>query len=201
MTFFRDKTVIGLTGGIASGKSTALQRFNYLGWSAISTDSIVAKVLQEDSSIKECIVQRWGGRMVRKCGSIDKMQVGEIVFGSNHERIWLESLIHPIVRSHWISYAQSCSNDKCVVEIPLLFENNLQNNFHCTLSMFSSNQTVLERLLKRGLTQKQSEARISSQLPSLTKASMADFVLWGSGSEEFLNLQVDAMSSLLQTLD
>ena len=139
--------------------------------------------------------------MVRKCGSIDKMQVGEIVFGSNHERIWLESLIHPIVRSHWISYAQSCSNDKCVVEIPLLFENNLQNNFHCTLSMFSSNQTVLERLLKRGLTQKQSEARISSQLPSLTKASMADFVLWGSGSEEFLNLQVDAMSSLLQTLD
>ena len=197
MTNSRGKIVVGLTGGIACGKSTALLRFKKLGWSVISADAIVGQILSENDRIKNIITQRWGPELIGDSGNIDKSLMSEIVFAKESEREWVEGILHPIVRSRWISFVQSCSSGKCMVEIPLLFENKLQNNFTCVLSMFSPTTTILDRLHKRGLPAPQAQARITAQLSPEKKASLANYVLWGGGSSQFLHAQVDALSSRL----
>ena len=184
------KIVVGLTGGIASGKSTALKQWEALGWSVISADSLVSETLASDLAVLEKIKRRWGDTVLLSCGSIDKAAVGRIVFGEKLERLWIEDLLHPIVRSKWISFVQSCSSPKCMVELPLLFEKNLQHHFTHTISMFAPQSTVLNRLALRGLSPEDSRARIAAQLPSLEKAALADFVLWGDGSPEHLLAQI-----------
>ena len=176
------KLVVGLTGGIASGKSTALQKLQVLGWSVVSADSLVSETLASDGAVLEKIKQRWGDAVFLPCGSVDKAAVSRLVFGKKLERRWIEDLLHPIVRSKWISFVQSCSSPKCMVELPLLFEKNLQHHFTHTISMFAPQSTVLSRLASRGFSLDESLVRIQAQMPSSDKAGMADFVLWGGGS-------------------
>lgn len=184
------KSVVGLTGGIASGKSTALKQWEAVGWSVISADSLVSETLTSDLTVLEKIKQKWGDGVFLPCGSIDKAAVSRIVFGKESDRRWIEDLLHPIVRSKWISFVQSCSSLKCMVELPLLFEKNLQHHFTHTISMFAPESTVLSRLALRGLSRKESLLRIQAQIPSSDKAVMADFVLWGGGSTKNLLTQV-----------
>ena len=81
-----------------------------------------------------------------------------------------------------------------MVELPLLFEKNLQHHFTHTISMFAPESTVLNRLALRGLSPEGSRARIEAQLPSPTKAALADFVLWGDGSPQYLLAQIRELS-------
>jgi len=184
------KSVVGLTGGIASGKSTALKQLEALGWSVVSADFLVSETLASDNVVLGKIKQRWGDAVFLPCGSIDKTAIGRVVFGKKPERRWIEDLLHPIVRSKWISFVQSCSSPKCMVELPLLFEKNLQHHFTHTISMFAPESTVLNRLALRGHSPGDSRARIEAQLPSPTKATLADFVLWGDGSPQCLLAQI-----------
>ena len=184
------KLVVGLTGGIASGKSTALQKLQVLGWSVVSADSLVSETLASDGAVLEKIKQRWGDAVFLPCGSVDKAAVSRLVFGKKLERRWIEDLLHPIVRSKWISFVQSCSSPKCMVELPLLFEKNLQHHFTHTISMFAPQSTVLSRLASRGFSLDESLVRIQAQMPSSDKAGMADFVLWGGGSTNNLLNQI-----------
>ena len=190
---FTGKTVVGLTGGIACGKTSALERFNHLGWAVVSADSLVAEILATNSEVKENIRQRWGEVGFDSFGNIDKSAIGRIVFNKDSERKWIESLLHPLVRSLWTSFIQSCSSKKCLVELPLLFENNLHTQFTCVVTMYASNSIIYQRLLQRGLSLEEANARMSSQLPIAQKVNRADFVLWGGGTNEFLNRQVDAL--------
>jgi dephospho-CoA kinase len=197
MSPFAGKTVVGLTGGIACGKTSALNRFNSLGWSVVSADSLVAEILATNSEVKTNIRQRWGEGGFDSFGNIDKPAIGRIVFKEDSERKWIENLLHPIIRSLWISFVQSCSSKKCLVELPLLFENNLHTQFTCVVTMYASNSTINKRLLKRGLSHEEANARLSSQLPIVQKVKRADFVLWGGGTNEFLNRQVDDLAPTL----
>jgi len=97
MTQKRDKIVLGLTGGIACGKSTAGKFFEELGWKVISTDQIVAEFLQSETGVIAEIRNRWGDK-VWKDSSLDLKEVGKIVFSENEERKWLEGILHPKVR-------------------------------------------------------------------------------------------------------
>ena len=194
---FTGKTVVGLTGGIACGKTSALKRFNKLGWAVVSADSLVAEILATNSEVEQNIRQRWGGLGFDSFGNIDKQAIGRIVFNSDSERKWIESLLHPIVRSLWTSFIQSCSSENCLVELPLLFENNLHTQFTCVVTMYASNSTIYQRLFQRGLSLEEANARISSQLPLVQKVNRADFVLWGGGTNDFLNRQVDALASTI----
>jgi len=191
---FTGKTVVGLTGGIACGKTSALERFNHLGWAVVSADSLVAEILATNSEVKENIRQRWGEVGFDSFGNIDKSAIGRIVFNKDSERKWIQSLLHPLVRSLWTSFIQSCSSKKCLVELPLLFENNLHTQFTCVVTMYASNSIIYQRLLQRGLSLEEANARMSSQLPIAQKVNRADFVLWGGGTNEFLNRQVDALA-------
>jgi dephospho-CoA kinase len=193
----QSKTVVGLTGGIACGKSTALVAFRVLGWAVISADSLAHELLDSDPDVRKKIKSRWGERVLNASGSIDKLALGRIVFSTEQERSWIESLLHPIIRSKWLSFIQSCSSQKCMIELPLLFENKLQNNFSCTISLYAPKPVILKRLQDRGLSDEESESRIASQLSLYKKVEQADFVLWGGGDSHFLNQQVEQFDLLI----
>ncbi|MEK9773225.1 MAG: dephospho-CoA kinase [Opitutae bacterium] len=195
-----EKTVVGLTGGIACGKSSALCSFADMGWSVISADFLAGEILRSDRCVQAKIKQRWGKKILNRSGSIDKAAIARIVFTKELERKWIEGILHPIIRSKWISFVQSCPSSKCMIELPLLFENNLQDNFTCTISLFAPTPMIFHRLQSRGLSMAESESRIRCQLPISDKVELSDFVLWGGGSMEFLNDQIQQLDLTLSSL-
>jgi len=193
----KPKFVVGLTGGIASGKSTALEQFGKLGWSVLSADDLASEILMNDPCVRMKIVQKWGMHMLNDRGSIDKTALARLVFSEESERTWIGELLHPIIRSKWISFVQSCPSHKCMIELPLLFENNLQSHFTCTLSIFAPSSMMQKRLHVRGHSREEAEARIGSQLLITQKADLADYVIWGGGSKEFLEQQISSLDITL----
>lgn len=184
------KLVVGLSGGIACGKSSALKIFRELGCDGISTDRITSGILENNDSVKRSIADKWG-RDVFINNQIDKPKIAEIIFNSVPERIWLEELLHPLVRKVWISSVKASNKTTVVVEIPLLFEKSLQNFFEITVCLISEKNIQLQRLHDRGLTNVQSNARIESQMCLTEKMHLADIVMLGDNSLSFLKQQID----------
>jgi dephospho-CoA kinase len=184
------KLVVGLSGGIACGKSSALKIFRELGCDGISTDRITSGILENNDSVKRSIGDKWG-RDVFINNQIDKPKIAEIIFNSVPERIWLEELLHPLVRKVWTSRVKASNKTTVVVEIPLLFEKSLQNFFEITVCLISEKNIQLQRLHDRGLTNVQSNARIESQMCLTEKMHLADIVMLGDNSLSFLKQQID----------
>lgn len=190
MNPFPDKTVFGLTGGIASGKSTALKIFGQLGWEAISVDGIVAELLEQDEMVRQALKERWGDELFFS-GIVDKKKIAQIIFNNPTERLWLESLLHPLVRSRWVNLIRKSDKMRFVVEVPLLFENNLKSYFNKILCTYISMDLQLSRILQRGANVSEAKARIDAQMSSTEKVTLSDYILLGSGSEEFLRCQIN----------
>lgn len=186
MDLYPDKVVVGLTGGIASGKTLALGFFEKHGWHAISTDKLASNVLEEEKIVIDAIEDRWGLDQ----GNIDKSKIAQIIFDDPEERSWLENLIHPIVRARWVSLIHQSSLRYHVVEIPLLFEKKLSSHFYKTISVFAPVTIQISRLIRRGLSLEEATLRLEAQASNAQKAALADYVLLGSGSSEFYRSQV-----------
>ena len=184
------KLVVGLSGGIACGKSSALKIFRELGCDGISTDRITSGILENNDSVKRSIGDKWG-RDVFINNQIDKPKIAEIIFNSVPERIWLEELLHPLVRKVWTSRVKASNKTTVVVEIPLLFEKSLQNFFEITVCLISEKNIQLQRLHDRGLTNVQSNARIESQMCLTEKMHLSNIVMLGDNSLSFLKQQID----------
>ena len=184
------KLLVGLTGGIACGKSTALGILRKLGWKIISTDEIVADLLQNDYSLKKAIQTKWGS-VVFENDEIDKKKIAQIIFNDQEAKTWLENLLHPLVRENWKRQVANSEEKNVVVEIPLLFEKKLEHLFQITVCMQCEKKTQLRRLFDRGLTKAQSNARIDSQMSLTEKIRLADIVLLGDHSLLFLKQQIE----------
>jgi dephospho-CoA kinase len=196
MLSFPNKIVVGVTGGIACGKSTICKKFGGLGWEVISTDSLVHQLLLQDQDVINQITDRWGGG-VSEHGIIDKVRLARVVFESPTDRNWLENLLHPIVREKWMSHIRLSSKNKFVVEIPLLFENNLDALFTKTISVHASDSMQFIRLKERGLSDAQVTSRINSQMSIGEKSERADFVILGNGDHQFINSQIQLFLTIL----
>jgi len=192
MTERSKKIVLGLTGGIACGKSTACKFFNNWGWASISTDQIVEDLMKRDDEVISEIKNRWGSDVLNN-SELDKKKIGGIVFGDANEKTWLEKILHPKVRVNWKKWLEESKTRLNVIEIPLLFENDLSGHFDFTVCVFSSEKTQMKRLLDRGLTNEESNARIESQLPITKKSQLADFVVLGENSFSFLERQISSL--------
>ena len=194
MVYFADKIVVGITGGIASGKSTALKAFAELDWNTISTDEIVSDLWSSDENLIRAVQDHWGKDEIFSRGNIDKEKIARIVFNSPVERVWLENIIHPLVRSKWVSHVEQSIGKLQVVEVPLLFEKNLEPYFSYIISVFVPVKVQFSRLLYRGFSKDEARSRIASQLSCDEKARKADVVFLGTGSDVFLSGQVQEFS-------
>ena len=164
-----DKLVVGLTGGIACGKSTALRFFAERGWTTASADAIAADLLANDCGVGKAVQKEFGPDAMLPEGGVDRRKLAKVVFTNSSKRRWLEQLIHPLVREEWMSQVSRSTRTRHVVEIPLLFENSLESLFSCVVSVFCSQKTQRKRLIEKGMTTKEANSRMEAQMPAQEK--------------------------------
>ena len=171
--------LIGLTGAIAAGKSEALATLARLGAATLSSDAVVHDLLGAPE-VRERLVARWGGE-VAPDEVVDRPRVGAIVFERPDELRWLESLLHPLVGSRIRDWVVGLTPDTplAVVEVPLLFESNMDKVFDATLCVTAPDEVRAERARARG-TDLLAE-RSGQQLSQEEKAARATFVVANDG--------------------
>jgi len=190
-----DPSLIGLTGGIAAGKSQALEILDRLGAETISTDVMVHELLGTDE-VRDELVARWGGE-VAPGGEVDRGRVGAIVFGQPQELGWLESVLHPLVGERMLSWRRGLPDhvEVAVVEVPLLFEGSMASMFDSTIAVIADDAERERRAAARGTGDL--EARSGRQLSQDEKAARAGHVVVNDGSLADLE---DALRQLMPEL-
>jgi dephospho-CoA kinase len=187
---------IGLTGGIAAGKSEALAAFERLGAATISSDAVVHELLEAEPLLPR-LVERWGRRVVPG-GKVDRDRIGSIVFADPSELKWLEGQIHPLVGERigaWLT-ALPQDADVAVVEVPLLFEAGMDGAFDTTVAVITSDEVRRQRAQARGHALV--DEREARQLAQAEKAARAAHVVQNDGSVEELERELSALVEKLR---
>jgi dephospho-CoA kinase len=182
---------IGLTGGIAAGKSEALAAFERLGARTISSDAVVHELLDTEPLLSR-LVEHWGAE-VAPGGEVDRNRIGSIVFADPDQLKWLESQIHPLVGERiggWLASLPDGS-DVAVVEVPLLFESGMEGVFDTTVAVIASDELRRERAAGRGHALV--DEREARQLVQSEKATRAEHVVENDGSVEDLERELSAL--------
>ncbi|MBC8010006.1 MAG: dephospho-CoA kinase [Burkholderiales bacterium] len=190
--------LIGLTGGIGCGKSSAAACFDDLGFQVRDTDRIVREHVLTDPAVLSDARERWGRDVIEKNGELERTRVAAIIFANPAERRWWESVVHPRVGRLWRSEVEADPRAEWVIEVPLLFEAGLEKGFDFVVCVGANPTTQLARATARGMTQAQAEQRIASQFPLATKLNSAHVVLWNEGSRDFLRAQVERLARRLR---
>lgn len=187
---------IGLTGGIAAGKSEALKAFARLGAATLSSDAVVHELL-ESSELRDALVARWGPEVAPE-GAIDRAKIGEIVFADPEQLGWLEEQIHPLVRERTAAWLLGLPADTevAVVEVPLLFEAGSHEVFDTTVAVVTADELRRERAAARGHTLV--DEREARQLTQPEKAERAEHVVENDGSVEDLERALSALLAKLR---
>jgi dephospho-CoA kinase len=191
--------LIGLTGGIAAGKSEALEAFGRLGAETISSDAVVHELLDSEQ-VRDRLTERWGPQIASR-GTIDRGRVGEIVFERPEELAWLEAELHPRVAERIDVWRRSLGpgTDFGVVEVPLLFETAMADAFDVTVAVVADDDTRRARAEQRGHALV--EERAARQLDQNEKAARADHVVRNEGSLADLELQLSDLLAKLEQPD
>ncbi|AFY73909.1 dephospho-CoA kinase [Synechococcus sp. PCC 7502] len=185
--------VIGLTGGIATGKTVVAKYLSsHYQLPVLDADVFAREAITP--SFLETLHDRYGSEIFHGNRTLNRKKLGEIIFSNPQDRVWLESQIHPFVRDHLKSEAQRHSPDPVVMVIPLLFEAGMQDLVTETWVVSCSSEQELKRLMERDQLDIQSaQLRINSQMPMAQKVAIADYVLDNSRTLSELFKQVDKL--------
>ena len=187
------RRIIGLTGGIGTGKSTVS---HYLATAyhlpVLDADIYAREAVQKNSPILNAIAHRYNSNILLPDGTLNRKKLGEIIFNNLDERHWLEQQIHPYVRDRFVEKIDKLPQQTAVLVVPLLFEAEMTDIVTEIWVVYCSKQQQLERLMQRDrLTLEQALARIDSQMPIAEKCDRADVILDNSSTTEALLKQVD----------
>jgi dephospho-CoA kinase len=189
--------LVGLTGGMGCGKSTAAALFAERGFRRLDADQTIRDVVLRDPEVVQAIAQVLGPAMVDAAGVVQRARVAEVVFADSEKLLWLENLLHPRLLTHWRELFATTQGEAFIVEVPLLFEKGLENWFDFTVCVATGSETQLRRLEQRGISPELARQRLVKQLPIARKCELADHVLLNDGSPEFLREQVNALADRL----
>ena len=189
--------VIALTGNIASGKSAVADLLAERGATIIDADLLSREAVKPGSPALEAIRSRWGSTVVARDGSLDRASLRGIVFKDQSELDALNDIVHPEVlrlRNEEIEIARARGEQLVVCVIPLLFENDLANDFDSIVLVDAPRSVRLERIMRdRGLDETEAMNMIAAQMPADLKRARADFVIENSGTLDELEEEVDRL--------
>lgn len=178
--------IIGLTGGIASGKSTVSGMLKELAIPVIDADVIAKEVVQKDQPAYRDIVRTFGTDILAEDLQLDRPKLGAIVFQDEEKRQLLNQIVHPAVRKEMLAQKEFFLQEgyeTIVLDIPLLFESKLTSLVDKVLLVFVDDSIQLERLMARNnFTKEEAEARIRSQMPLQEKVPLADEIISNNGT-------------------
>lgn len=186
--------VAGLTGNYGMGKSFVLSVFKELGAIVIDSDYIINLLLQDKNVILN-IKKILGNRVEKEDGTLDKSEVAKIIFNNSELRHKLEVLLHPMVFDKIETSLQKIKRkgQLIIVEVPLLFEGGYQSRFNRTITVFTTQKTALERLMKAGVSRSNAMKRLKVQLPIQVKKKKADYLIDNNGPKQKTRRQVESI--------
>ncbi|CAH0128377.1 Dephospho-CoA kinase [Peribacillus sp. Bi96] len=191
--------IIGITGGIASGKSSVSLYLQELGFTIVDADLASRAVVEPGEEAYHQVVKTFGEDILLTDGTIDRVKLGSIIFHDQEKRLLLNGIVHPAVRK-WMRLkteaALAAGEETVFMDIPLLFESKLTYMVEKTLLIYVDERVQLERLMNRnGLSETDALARIHSQMPLADKKALADAVIDNNGDLTETKKQVKAILS------
>jgi dephospho-CoA kinase len=186
---------IGITGGIATGKSTVSRLVESRGFKVIDADRISHQLTTAGAEGYHQIIHIFGESILDAQLKIDRKKLADIVFNQPAEKLKLESILHPLIKQKVVEIKNEENLKKTnflFYDVPLLFENNLKSDFDLVITVWCEESIQLQRLMSRSqLTLTQAEARLRSQFPLIEKVQKADYCIDNSGPEVDLLFAVD----------
>ena len=185
---------VGLTGGIASGKSMVADELAARGAIVIDADVLAREVVEPGTPALAAIIDRFGAEVLRD-GQIDRARLAQIVFADPHARRDLERIVHPAVRARAAELERAAGDAAVVVHvIPLLVETGQHEDFDVVVTVDADHETQIQRLMVRnGFTRAEAESRIAAQASREDRRRAADVVVDNTGSLTQLRGQIDAL--------
>lgn len=185
------KRVIGITGGIASGKSNVCSVVSSLGYPVIDCDSITMELSVPDAPIYKAIVQRFGKEYLLDDGSLNRKKLGKLIFNNSAAKLVLNQATHPIIVEEIKKRIKEISDGLIFVEIPLLYEAKLEYLCDKVICVFLNKKQQVIRLMSReGIDEDYALSKIHSQMDLYMKKELADYVINSQGSFEETKEQV-----------
>lgn len=192
---------VGLTGGIASGKSTVLRILSELGCRVTDADSIVARLYLPGQPGHKALVAAYGDRILQPTGAVDKKQLAQIAFSSSEEAARLNALIHPLVLSEEARMMRDADNPDrdtiYVVEATLLLESGGRSRYDRIIVVDLPPATQIERGVARGMERADVESRLTHQMTREERLQHADYVIENSGDVRALRAETERVHAAL----
>ncbi|KAI7792898.1 dephospho-CoA kinase domain-containing protein isoform X1 [Triplophysa rosa] len=195
--------LVGLTGGIASGKSTVSSQLKELGCPVIDADVVAQKVVEFQSPAYKLILQHFGREVLLENGEIDRKKLGQIIFSNPEKRRLLNSITHPLIHKEMFRQILLYfikGYRYVILDVPLLFETRRLTRFLThTVVVYCDPATQLSRLMQRdALSHEEAQQRIAAQMPLKEKRGLASHVMENSGSREDTHRQVLRLHTKLE---
>jgi dephospho-CoA kinase len=183
--------LVGLTGGIASGKSYVAGLLGELGASTVDADEVAREVVVPGSTGLVQVVGAFGFEILLPSGELDRAKLGQIVFSNPEKRIELEKILHPLIKARTTQLISQQPSDIVVYAVPLLVEANVDYPFDTVITVEAGVENQVSRLMSsRQMSESDARARIGAQTTSAERIARANFVIDSSGPKEQTRLQV-----------
>ena len=186
--------LIGLTGGIGSGKSTVANMFNKKGIPVVDADAIAREVVEPGKKAWEKIVEHFGKEILLPDNNIDRKKLGSIIFNDVHQRKRLNDITHPIIILEIMNKAKELEkkHHQVIVDIPLLFESKREPLFDLIIVVYADKKTQLQRLMERDhLSEKEALQKIEAQFDLEQKKEKADIIIYNDKGLDNTEKQID----------
>nr|BFD68276.1 dephospho-CoA kinase [Bdellovibrio sp. HAGR004] len=192
---------IGLTGGIACGKSTVSRMLRSHNIPVVDADEIAKDVVKPGSSGLKSVLQEFGSEFQTAEGGLDRRKLGQRVFGDPEQLHKLEAILHPLIREETRRRLhEDMGAALAIYDIPLLFETKAKDQFDAVIVVSCTREQQKERLRRQGWTEDEIDMRIASQISLQSKEQQADFVLYNNRDEQHLIREVDRLLKWLDGL-
>ena len=194
-----NKLIIGVTGSIASGKSSFCHILKDLGFELINSDEIVNELYQKDGTAYKAITALGIDNITKNDGEINKENLRRLIFNDPAMKQKVETLVHPLVIDEIQSRIQKSLKTNFAVEVPLLFEAGLQSMFPCIVTVFAERESLLSNTEKKyGITRAEAEKILSSQMDIEEKMKRSNFVIMNTGTIDDLREKAESLLEKLK---
>lgn len=184
-------TIIGLAGGIGSGKSTITKFFNDIGIQSVDADDVARLIVEPGSLCLNAIHQRYGNDILLNDGTLNRRVLRDIIFDNPEERTWLESLTHPAIRVEILAQLNATTSPYVLLVHPLLFETKQDATCEYVIAIDVPENIQLQRVMSRdNISRESAEKIMAAQLSNKERIKRADFVLENSGNIAEMNAKV-----------
>ncbi len=192
---------LGLTGGIGSGKSEVSRRFEDRGIQVVDADLVARQVVEPGTPALLAIEQHFGSEILDQNGTLLRVRLREIIFSDSREKIWLETLLHPLIRTEIIQQLDKATSVYAILSSPLLFETKQNVLVNRTLVVDASEELQLERASQRDNNRlEQIKAIMKTQLSRKERCALADDVIHNHGDKTELDHQVETLHQQYLTM-